>query len=297
MRDISWNAMKNERTPVTERLAMHGDIFTASDAAIADHLLRNYPKSLMQNASEVAEALELNIATVTRFFMKLGYSSAKEALSDFKEELAFIIDSPVNRYGESKIPSGMLGEEIAGHLQVEQENIAKTLTGIDMATLHAAVDLILDTSRKIFIVGTMKEYSVALYLYKQLFSLRENVFLVREPFTANFMAVVDDHSVCVVLDFRRYANRNRMIAKHFKQVNAKVVAISDSRFCPTALLADHQFTVVSKSLTMFDSYTAAMSLVNLLMVYIMKSNGRGFKENLDRLDAIYVELDTFSMLK
>jgi DNA-binding MurR/RpiR family transcriptional regulator len=127
--------------------------------------------------------------------------------------------------------------------------------------------------------------------------LRENIFLVKEPHAANFMAVVDENSVCIVLDFRRYANMNRMIAKYVKQVGAKVVAISDSRFCPTALLADHQFTVVSKSMTMFDSYTAAMSLVNLFMVYIMKSNGRDFKGNLDRLDAIYVELDTFSMLK
>jgi DNA-binding MurR/RpiR family transcriptional regulator len=289
--------MKNERTPVTERLAMHGDIFTASDTVIADYLLRNYPKSLLQNASEVAETLDLNIATVTRFFMKLGYSSAKEAMNDFREELAFIIDSPVNRYGESRISSSVQWEEIAGHLQIEQENIAKTLAGIDMATLHAVIELILDTGRKIFIVGTMKEYSVAFYLYKQLFSLRENIFLVGDPHTANLMAVVDKNSVCIVLDFRRYAHMNRMIAKYVKQVGAKVVAISDSRFCPTALLADHQFTVVSKSMTMFDSYTAAMSLVNLFMVYIMKSNGRDFKGNLDKLDAIYVELDTFSMLK
>ncbi len=273
---------------------MHGDVFTASDAAIADYLLNNYPKSLLQNASEVAELLNLNIATVTRFFLKLGYSSAKEAMNDFKEELEFIIDSPANRYGESHVPTGMQGEEIASHLQIEQENIAKTLTGIDLTALHAVVELLLDASRKIFIVGTMKEYSVAFYFYKQLFSLRGNIFFIREPHTANFMAAVDENSVCVVLDFRRYANMNKKIARYVKRVGAKVIAISDSRFCPTALLADYQFTVASKSLTIFDSYTAAMSLVNVIMVYIMKINGRDFKEQLRKLDSIYIEFDTFS---
>jgi DNA-binding MurR/RpiR family transcriptional regulator len=218
-------------------------------------------------------------------------------MSDFKEELEFIIDSPVNRYGEKSVPSDMQGEEIASHLQIEQENITKTLTGIDMVALRAVVDLILDANRKVFIVGTMKEFSVAFYLHKQLFSLRDNVFLVREPHTADFMAVVDDNSVCVVLDFRRYANMNHKIAKYVKQVGAKIIAITDSRFSPTALLANYQFTVVSKSMTMFDSYTAAVALVNLFMVYVMKPNRSDFKKKLDRLDEVYVEFDTFNRLK
>ncbi|MCC8194657.1 MAG: MurR/RpiR family transcriptional regulator [Deltaproteobacteria bacterium] len=289
--------MHNERTPLTERLAMHGDMFTASDAVIADYLLSNYPKSLLQNASEVAEALEFNNATVTRFFMKLGYASAKEAMADFKAELEFIIDAPINRYGERPLSPDGHGAEIAELLQIEQENIATTLTGLDVAAMKEVARLFGEKDRKVFIVGTRKEYSIAYYLYIQLLTLRENVSILREHSISNFISGIDESSVCVVMDFRRYAKLNRQIATYAKNLGAKLVAISDSRFCGTALIADHQFTVASKSTTMFDSYTAAASLINALMLYTIAQNGEVFKERLTKIESIYKEFDVFSSMK
>ncbi|MDR1709047.1 MAG: MurR/RpiR family transcriptional regulator [Candidatus Accumulibacter sp.] len=276
---------------------MHGDAFTASDTAIADYLLNNHPKSLLQNASEIAKILNLNIATVTRFFMKLGYSSAREAMDDFREELEFIIDSPLDRYGEIRLAPGVQEEEIADLLRVEQENIAKTLAGVDMATLRAVAGLLSDARRKVFVVGAAKEHSVAHYLFKHLFSLRGNAFLVQEPHTINLMTSIDADSVCVIFDFRRYANTNRKVARYAKQAGAKIVTISDSGFCPTALLANYQFTAVTKSSNMFDSYTAVISLVNLVSAQILNTEGRDFKEQLDRLETVYAELNTFGTSK
>jgi len=276
---------------------MHGDMFTASDAAIADYLLSNYPKSLLQNASEVAETLDINNATVTRFFMKLGYASAKEAIADFKEELEFIIDAPINRYGEQAPQPCGQGNEITELLQIEQENIASTLTGMDITTAQAVAALFAEKDRKIFIIGTRKEYSVAYYLYVQLLTLRENVFILREHSVSNFISCIDENSICVVMDFRRYAKINRKIAKYAKELGAKLIAISDSRFCATALIADHQFTVASKSTSMFDSYTAAVSLINALMLYTIAAHGGEFKNRLEKIELIYQEFDVFSSLK
>lgn len=286
-------AVKKERTPLTERLMAHGDNFTASDTVIADYLLNNYPKSLLQNASEVSETLDLNIATVTRFFMKLGYSSAKEALADFKEELEFIIDSPLNRYGAVGSEHGECGEEVARLLQLEQANIAATLSKIDMTTLRAVAELLIDERRKVFISATMKEYSLAYYLYKQLLSSRGQVYLFRGHNIADFMCELDAASVCVVMDFRRYANPNIKVAKHAKDMGAKLIAVTDSRFCATALLADHQFTVATKSTTMFDSYTAGMALVNVIMMSLVNLNGGSFKQRLDRMENVYAAFNLF----
>lgn len=286
-------AVKKERTPLTERLMAHGDNFTASDTVIADYLLNNYPKSLLQNASEVSETLDLNIATVTRFFMKLGYSSAKEAMADFKEELEFIIDSPLNRYGATGPTHEVHGEEVARLLQLEQANIAATLGNIDMGTLRAVVELLFDENRKVFVSGAMKEYSIAYYFYKQLLSSRGGVYLFRGHNIADFMCDVDAGSVCVVTDFRRYANPNIKMAKYAKDVGANLIAITDSRFCATALLADHHFTVATKSATMFDSYTAGMSLVNVIMMYLVNFNGGNFKERLDKMEDVYTAFAMF----
>ena len=285
--------MKKERTPLTERLMAHGNNFTASDTLIANYLLNNYPKSLMQNASEVSEMVELNVATVTRFFMKLGYSSAKEAMADFKEELEFIIDGPVNRYGAVGAVKGAYAEEVAKVLELEQSNIATTLGNIDMETLRAVLELFVDDSRTIFINGTMKEYSVAYYFYKQLLSLRKNVRLFRGPNIADFMCDVDERSVCIVLDFRRYAMPNIQVARHAKAVGAKVISLTDSRFSPTALLADHQFTVATKSASMFDSYTASLALINVIMMSLINVNGGDFKKRLEAMEQAYSAFTMF----
>lgn len=285
--------MKKERTPLTERLMACGDNFTASDTIIANYLLNNYPKSLMQNASEVSEIVELNVATVTRFFMKLGYSSAKEAMADFKEELEFILDGPVNRYGAIGTVKGAYSEEIAKILELEQSNISSTLGKIDMATLRSVVEVLIDENKKIFINGTMKEYSIAYYLYKQLLSSRSRVYIFRGPNIADFMCEVDSDSVCVVMEFRRYALPNIQVAKRAKTAGATVIAFTDSRFSPTALLADHQFIVATKSSTMFDSYTAGMALINVIMMSLINFNGGNFKDRLETMEANYSAFNLF----
>ena len=271
----------------------HGDNFTASDAVIADYLLNHYPKSLLQNASEVAELLCLNVATVTRFFMKLGYSSAKEAMADFKEELEFIIDSPLDRYGATGTIHGEYCEEVVRLLRLEQENVATTLGNIDMDTLRETMGILVDENRKVFISATMKEYSIAYYLYKQLHSSRSGVYLFHGQNIADFMCEVDANAVCVVMDFRRYAALNVAVAKQAKRIGAKLIAVTDSRFCATALLADYQFTVATKSASMFDSYTAGMALVDVIMMSLANANGGRFKERLDRMEGVYTAFNMF----
>lgn len=293
-KDAKEYMMKKERTPLTERLMAHGNNFTASDTLIADYLLNNYPKSLMQNASEVSEMVAVNVATVTRFFMKLGYSSAKEAMVDFKEELEFIIDGPTNRYGDTGATKGAYSEEVAKILELEQSNISGTLGNIDMTTLRSVLELLIDENRKIFIIGTMKEYSLAYYLYKQLLSSRRSVYIFRGPNIADFMCEVDSNSVCVVMDFRRYARPNIQVAKRAKAAGATVIAFTDSLFSPTALLADHQFIVATKSATMFDSYTAGMALINVIMMLLISFNGGNFKDRLETMEANYSAFNLFS---
>ena len=52
----------------TEKISLHTDKFTPSDHLIADYLLRTYPVGFLQNASELAKELKINVSTVTRFF-------------------------------------------------------------------------------------------------------------------------------------------------------------------------------------------------------------------------------------
>lgn len=288
--------MKKERTPLSERLAANGTKFTASDTVIANYLLEQYPRSLLQNASEVASALGLNITTVTRFFAKLGYTSSKEAFADFREELEFVVDAPIDRYnaiyGIPEIEEG----ELTSIIDIEHRNINDTVSSMNMDKLRKVAKTLGKQGRKVFIIGTMKEFAMAYYLYVQLFAVKEDVFLYQSGL-ANFLVGMDKNSICVFFDFRRNTNQNKKIGEYAKKCEATIVSISDSKFSPTALLSDFQFTVAAKSMTMFDSYTAGMTFVNVLMALVVAEHGDAMKARYNKMEEIYKHFEIFVPFK
>ncbi len=281
-----------DRKTLADRLSLHGEHFTTSDTLIGDYLLSNYPKSLLQNASELAESLHLNITTITRFFTKLGYTSAKEAMLDFKEELEFIIDSPKNRYDTSSSMTNGQGTKLEYLLQLEQQNVANTINNIDITTLDEVTRLLL-TTKDIFVLGSMKEFSLAYYLHKQLSILRPNVRLFNGQSEELFMCDANSDAVYFVTSFRRYARQSSVMAQYAKRVGAVVIAITDSRFCPMAQLADYRFVVTTQSATMFDSYTAGMTLINAIMMHFIGANNGKFAKRLDAMEDIYASFGMF----
>lgn len=288
--------MKKERTPLSARLAANGKKFTASDTVIGNYLLQHYPRSLLQNASEVASALGLNITTVTRFFAKLGYKSSKEAFADFREELEFVVDAPIDRYNAIYGMSELEESEFNSIIEIEHKNINDTLLPINMDNLRKVAKALGKQGRKVFIIGTMKEFAMAYYLYVQLFAVKEEVFLYQNSL-ANFLVGMDKNSICVFFDFRRNTNLNKKIVEYAKKCEATVVSVSDSKFSPTALLSDFQFTVAAKSTTMFDSYTAGLALIDVLMALVVDTHGDAMKTRYNKMEEIYKHFEIFIPFK
>ena len=92
----------DHRKMFLNRLKEHGAKFTPSDHKIAEYLVTSYPSSLLHNVSEIAEKLGINIATVSRFFPKIGYQSIREARSLYRKDLEFIANSPLDRFQQQK---------------------------------------------------------------------------------------------------------------------------------------------------------------------------------------------------
>ncbi len=289
--------MKNKRKPLPERLAANGDKFTAAETAIAEYLIKNYPMALLQNASEVSTALSLNIATVTRFFTKLGYVGAKEAMADFREEVAeFIHSSPADRFNATPPPKENDDDPLAEILEQELANVSATFTNIDSKQLRDVAEKIGGRDKKIFIIGAMKERSIAYYLYMQLLAFKEEVHLHGNAHLTHFLLNIDKKSICIFFDFRRHASVNKQICEHAKKCGAAIVVISDTRFSATALLADYLFLIPSKGATIFDSYTGAIAFTNALMAFVVRAHGDIFKSRYHRLEEIYKEFNIFSSL-
>ncbi|MBU2511327.1 MurR/RpiR family transcriptional regulator [bacterium] len=270
--------------------------FTTSDNAIADHLVRTYPNCMLRNASELAQELNLNVSTVTRFFQKIGYDSIKTAQRDFKKDIDLQANSArINLREENRIDAK---ESIVGaYLISDIANIEATFDDLSIEKLDILNGLFSDRKNTITIGSNRGQtYAMAYYLYSNLKQVRPHVKLLKpDP-----LDIADDlvstlvHDVLVMFDFRRYAEFNYKIAKTFKQRGGRIAVLSDSPISPIGKIADLVFEIKTKSPSGFDSYAAAITLINLIIGVVSRSWEDFMFNNAETLDKLHGDLKIFS---
>ncbi|PID75200.1 MAG: hypothetical protein CSB23_04715 [Deltaproteobacteria bacterium] len=279
---------------LTERLSRHAKQFTQRDRLIADYLLRSYPACLFQNASDIAEKLEINVSTVTRFFPKIGYGNLKEAWADLRRDLQFLVDSPLTRFQSSCTDESETTQALIQAMETDWTNIQKSLSSVDAENIERFLDLIADQSRGFYFLGTGKEYSLAYYFLYQLVGLRNNALLIDPSNVVNHLANLQSCDVLVIFDFRRYAALHSMAAEYAKEIGACLVVFSDSTISPSARIADCLFLIHSEGISAFDSYTAGMTLINALLGMIVARNRNPFEAKYNRLEHLKHRMKIFS---
>ena len=280
---------------ISDRIAQSEKKFTPSDNLIAEYLLKNYPESFMQNASEIAKKLNINVSTVTRFFPKIGYRNIKEALVDFRNDLQFLINSPLDRLSSQQTDSQDQKDGIlVSVMDSDFSNIQSTFNMIDEEMTEKFVQAIVDESRKIFIMGARKEFSLAYYFFHQTFGFRDNTVLLEPNRLISQISEIGSNDMLIIFDFRRYSRNNEMAGRYAKENGAMVTAFSDSIIAPSMKFADMAFLVKTEGMSVYDSYTAAVALINFLFVRIIKTSGHAFKTKYERLEHLYESFDIFS---
>lgn len=285
------------RSNLNARISENVDKFTSSDQLIANYLIAGYPNSLLNNATEIAKSLDITVSTVTRFFPKIGYKSAKMAMAEFREEFQFIASSPIDRVGKGD--NGGPGEISSFQRVLEQDcsNIRSTFDSINQETVNKFLELIADDTRAIFVLGNRKEYSLAYYFYYQMVNIRKNVTLLEPTNIVDQVSRMKERDLLVIFEFRRYSKIHEKAARYAKDIGAVNVVIADSPIAPTARLTNCLFLVSSIGRAAFDSYTAALSLINALFVPLLESSADLITERYQVLEDLFERFDTFSCQK
>jgi DNA-binding MurR/RpiR family transcriptional regulator len=278
----------------TERVSQNAERFTAADQKIADFLVRKYPHSLLEKASALAETLDVNVSTVTRFFRKIGYGSIREANREVRDELPFLMHSPVKRSRQRKLPpdhallQSIMDQDLA--------NIRNTFNGITGRDINTWIDLLSDTQRSIYITGARKLHALSFYLYSQLNPVRQNVCMLGndQNYLPELLMRVRSKDVLVVFNFRRYPKINSRLSEIFTCCGGDIVLITDSVMAPLCKSATVKFVVVTQGPAVFDSYTAAFSLINALLAKFVKASGTAVTERFAELERVSKYLDIYT---
>ncbi len=284
--------MDHPKNRFAEKISRNTDSFTPSDRMIADYLLRVYPLGLLQNAAEIAEELKITASTVTRFFPKIGYDNIKEARADFREDIRFLINSPMDRVHAHSSQADK-DDVFSKTLEQDLANIQDTMRSVGTKTVELFFELFDDPRRVVYVLGTRKEVSLAHYFSYQIASFRHDTRRIEPSNLVDQLANLQPDDVLVVFDFRRYSRNHLKACQYARDVGARVVVFADSPIVPTGTWADCLFLVNTSGLSAFDSYTAGISLINALLTIMVERKEAALAAKYDRLELLYKRFDTF----
>lgn len=290
--------MGDTKKDLINRIRDNAQNFSASDHLIADYLLQEYPRSFLQNASGIAAKLNINVATVVRFFPKLGYKSAKNAMRLFKEEISFLIDSPLDRYRQPLQGKDESVDKISmDTMNLDWDNMRQSMESMDKTHFDKTVHLLADVNRTVFSMGMMKEHCLAYYFYYQMSKFTDNCYLFNSLDLLETLPKMKPGDILFSFDFRRYHSLHRKVMEYAKKIGAVNIIVSDSPLSPSISKADYSFFMETSGLHAFDSYTGAMCFINAIINTLTERYGAPLKKKYQRMEKIYSCLDVFDASK
>lgn len=269
-----------------ERILEMQHEFTESEQRLAEVVLVHMSTLAAYSATELAKMAGVSKATAGRFFRRLGYESFNDARSQQRD--AGDKGSPLFALAGIE-PSQVVAEDsLRAHLSDDLQNLANTFERLDPADLKKAT-LSLQKGRRIFIAGFRNGRVLAQYAWALLTQLRDGVHLVPGAGLnlAEDLADLDKGDVLLVMDFRRRVALLRPMVEQANQVGAQVIVLTDPSATELPARADVILRCVNKGAGIFDSYIAAMSVINHLCTSLGLAMGSAARRRLARIEALH----------
>ena len=252
----------------------------------ADFILDHMSDLAVYNASELARLSGVSKATVSRLFRRLGFQDSAEVREHARALRS--LGAPLGGPGASAgTPS-----RLAAHAEAEHDNLRRLLVTLEDGRLDAAARLV-QSAQNVVIVGLRNSYPLALHLRQQLVQARDHVRLAPLPGQSlgEELAGLGPRDVVVLMGFRRRVSGFGDIVSAIRGREVPLVLIADSSARKYSDQATHWLECPVDSVSAFDSYATAMSLVNLLATGAMGAQVRESRTRIAAITSVYEDLD------
>lgn len=272
--------------PLEQRLHECRDQLSPQEQRVAAFIIDHFDDLMGYNSAELARLSGVSKATVSRLFKRLGYASFRE----MRDESRSLRQSGMPLADSRDAVQG--NTLLARHYKQEMANLTRWVSELQTQgfsdVLHTLVH-----SRRIVIVGMRNSYPVALHLRQQLLQVRGNVSLLPQPGQTLAEELVDltGQDCAVVIAFRRRPRQLRGMVIQLRQRGIPVLLISEPQNGALNGLGSWHFTAPLDSVSAFDSYSSAMSLVNLLANALLHETLESGRRRIHHIAELYGDLD------
>jgi DNA-binding MurR/RpiR family transcriptional regulator len=269
-----------------ERLRAAYDKLSPQEQRVAAFIVDHFDDLISYNSAELARLSGVSKATVSRLFKRLGYDRYK----DMRDELRTLRQSgmPLTENRDAVQGNTLL----ARHYKQEMANLTQWVNALD-AQQFAAVVSALVSGRRIFIIGLRNSWPVAIHLRQQLLQSRSDVYLLPQPGQTLAEELVDlSAEDCVVaIAFRRRPRIIKPLLANLHERGIPLVVMSETQASGLAPLCRWHLSAPLESVSAFDSYSSAMSLVNLLANAVLHEALSTGRQRIHKIADLYNELD------
>ena len=274
-----------EFNAIAERIEAVAADITPAEQKVARELTTSAWLAGFETVAALAERAGVSGPTVVRFIARLGYSSYIDFQKELLREMEARSSSPLSLYHRAKAPPGALLRQSSTAFS---DSLAETFKRLSIADFEFAVTALSEPRSTIFITGGRFTRLLAEMLLLHLFQMRRNVstLLPGVQSRADQLLDVDQRSVLVAYDFRRYEAETVATVRRAKERGAKVIVITDPWNSPAARYADAVLAAEVGSPSPFDSMVPACALTEALIAEVTVRAGQKGRMRIQDLEVL-----------
>lgn len=263
--------------------------FSKGQKRIAALITESYDKAAFMTASRLGKQASVSESTVVRFAMELGYEGYPQMQKAMQEMVLNRLTS-VQRMG---ITSARMGSQdvVSTVLHSDAEKLRQTGDTVDRSVFQNAVNAILNANN-IYIIGVRSASALASFFGYYLQYMFERIHIITSSATGEVLEQlinVRAGDAVVAFSFPRYSSSTVQAVAHCHNVGAKVIGITNSMVSPLAEHCDGVLVAKSDMVSIVDSLTAPLSLVNALIVALAAEKEEALHSTFDKLEQIWQE--------
>ena len=271
---------------IDERLRDRYGELSPQEQRVADFIFDHFDDLISYNSAELARLSGVSKATVSRLFKRLGYPSYR----DMRDELRTLRQSGMPLADNRDAVQG--NTLLARHYKQEMANLTQWINQVDPVQFGAVIQALMQAQR-LCLIGLRNSYPVALHLRQQLLQIRQQVTLLTQPGQTLSEELVDltAQDVVIVVAFRRRPRLIQPLLAQLQKRGVPVLLLCEPQASTLMSLATWSLCVPLDSVSAFDSYSSAMSLVNVISNALLHEMLRDGRQRIHQIVDLYGELD------
>lgn len=269
------------------RLSDRNHKFSKGQRAISAYITENYDKAAFLTAAALGKAVGVSESTVVRFAVELGFSG----YPDMQKAMQEMVVNRLTSVQRIEVTNDRIGNQdvLSMVLQSDMEKLRQTGDIVSREDFRNAVEAILN-ARRVYVLGVRSAAPLASFLGYYLSQMLDNVHIVTTSGTsAVFESIIsaDSRDAVVAFSFPRYSTSTAQGAEYCRSKGAKVIGITDSALSPLGRSCDHVLLAKSDMISLVDSLTAPMSIVNALIVAIAARREKELEAKFSELERVW----------